>query len=85
MALYPKNKIEYYVGILPENRSEFEDFFENLNSQGEWDLDCKIISEFDDPNGYYTFHISGRWPSYFEFSNNARSGGFVKSLYHYEE
>lgn len=78
-------KINYYVGIALDDREQFEKFLKNLNSQGDWHLDCKIIEEFDDPESYYTFVIEGHWPSYIEFSNNAKSKGFVKSLYHFED
>ena len=79
-------KVEYYVGILPEDREKFEEYVEYLNDDAhcDWKFKIEILNEFDDPNGYYTFQIKGYWDSYNKFLGLA-PGCFVKSLTHYEE
>jgi hypothetical protein len=39
------------------------------------------MGEYDDPDGYYTFHLRGSWEAYKCFQNSL----FVKSLQHDEE
>ena len=77
-------KFEYYLGILPEEREEFERHVEHLNELGDWKYAIKVLSEFDDPDGYYTFQIEGTPDSYRYFLRLATNEGFVKSLNHYE-
>lgn len=78
-------KMEYYVGILPEDREQFESTVEFLNDNPDWKWHVKVISEFDDPEGYYTFQIEGTPDSYRHFLRKAHDEGFVKSLNHYED
>jgi hypothetical protein len=79
-------KVEYYVGILPEDREKFEEYVDYLNDDAhcDWKFKVEILNEFDDPNGYYTFQIQGHWDSYMKFAQLA-PGSFMKSLAHYEE
>ena len=78
-------KMEYYVGILPEDREKFDETVEYFNDSPDWRFRVKLLSEFDDPEGYYTIQIEGTPDSYGHFLRNAQSGGFVKSLNHFEE
>jgi hypothetical protein len=80
-------KIEYYVGINPDDREKFEDYVDYLNSEGDWKLKTKIIHEYDDPHGYYTFVIQGTWESYKRFLQNGTSEdiSWVQSLNHFED
>ena len=63
--------IEYFVGILPEDRQKLLDFIQ--------DLDIKIKGEFDDPGGYYSFTLEGEMNTYDKFIGK----DFVKSLEHF--
>lgn len=62
--------MEFYVGILPEDRQKLLDFIEGLNSN------IKIKGEFDDPDGYYSFTLEGNVDVYGYFVGK----DFVKSL-----
>lgn len=77
-------KFEYYLGIIPEDRGEFERHVEHLNNLEDWKYKVKVLSEFDDPHGYYTFQIEGTPDSYRYFFRLTEDRGFVKSLMHYE-
>ena len=77
--------MEYYVGIQPEDRDQFERTVEFLNDNPDWKWNVKVINEFDDPNGYYTFQLAGTPDSYRHFLREAHNEGFVRSLNHYEE
>lgn len=80
------NKIEYYLGIDLEDRDRFEDYVEFLNDMENWKFHIKIVNEFDDPQGYYTFVISGQWSSYEKFLKKSKEeNSFVKSLNHFED
>jgi hypothetical protein len=63
--------VEYYVGILPEDRQKLLDFIQKM--------DVKVKSEFDDPDGYYSFTIEGEINTYSNFLGK----DFVKSLEHF--
>ena len=79
-------KMEYYVGILPEDREKFESSVEFLNDNPSYKWHVKVINEFNDPHGYYTFQLEGTPDSYRHFLRNANmEDGFVKSLEHFEE
>lgn len=65
--------MEFYVGILPEDRQKLLDFIESLKS------DIKIKNEFDDPEGYYSFTLEGNVDVYDYFVGK----DFVKSLEHF--
>ncbi len=75
------NKVIYYVGIVPEDTHLLMDFISLLNEQPNENLHIKIESEFDDPDGYYSYTIKGTFDSYQRFSKT----GFIKSLEHFEE
>lgn len=77
--------IEYYVGILLEDREIFENWVFKLNHYNDWRYQVKILREFDDPDGYYTFLIQGYWDSYNQFVELSWKNGLVKSLTHHEE
>lgn len=64
---------EFYVGVLPEDKQKLLDFIEGLKS------DIKIKSEFDDPDGYYSFTLEGSVDAYDYFVGK----DFVKSLEHF--
>jgi hypothetical protein len=76
-----KDKIEFYVGIIPKDKDKLEELICTLNE----DADQKFFVEkkytFDDPDGYFTYAIIGSWEAYECFMNQA----FIKSLNHYEE
>jgi hypothetical protein len=80
-------KVEYYVGILPEDFNKFEEYVEYLNDDAhcDWKFKVDVLNEFDDPDGYYTFQIRGYWDSYNKFLEQSKNNGFVRSLTHYEE
>lgn len=75
-------KIQFEVGIIPGDEMKLKDF---INSLIEDDVDEKfhmrIINEFDDPDGYYTYLLEGSWDSY----QCIMGQKFVKSISHYEE
>ena len=68
-----KSKIEFFIGVIPEDKSKFLDFAEKIK------LDIK--DEYDDPYGYYTYVIDGTWE---EYELVSKEKGFVKSLEHFE-
>jgi hypothetical protein len=63
--------VEYFVGILPEDRQIFLNYIQ--------ELDIKIKGEFDDTHGYYCFVIEGEMSTYSNFLEK----DFVKSLEHF--
>lgn len=75
--------IEYFIGILPEDKQKLLDFVEKYNNESNSLSRQKIDirSEWDDPHGYYTFGIVSDWVSYDEFGKQS----FVKSREHFEE
>ena len=78
-------RMEYYVGILPEDREKLVAAIEFLNDNPNYRWQVKVLSEFDYPDGYYTFQMEGTPDSYRHFLRHANEEGFVKSLNHYEE
>ena len=66
--------MEFFIGIIPEDKSKFLDFAEKTR------LDIK--NEYDDPDGYYTYIIEGTWDDY-DLASKEKT--FVKSLEHFEE
>lgn len=76
-------RIDYYIGIIPEDADRFKSFVEDLNSSLNDDLHIEIKSEYDDPYGYYTYVIKGTWSSYRAFLN--KTNEFIKSVEHFEE
>ena len=73
--------IHYYVGILIEERKEFEMQVESFNAMDS-KYHVKVKNEYDDPDGYYTFEIeANNWDSYQVFIELP----FIRSLsYDYE-
>jgi hypothetical protein len=75
-------KINFYVGILPEDENHFWSIIHNLN---EADTDLKfeavVLNKFDDPDGYLSFTVFGSWDAYKCFANDT----LIKSLEHFEE
>jgi hypothetical protein len=78
-------RMVYYVGILPEDRGKLKATIEFLNENPNFRWQVKVLSEFDDPDGYYTFQIEGTGESYKHLLQLATNEGFIKSLNHYEE
>jgi len=76
-------KIEYYVGVLPEDIDTMNSFINELNSSIDEDFNVEVVGQFDDPNGYYSYTIKGTWKSYQAFLDKTDS--FVKSVEHFEE
>ena len=72
------SKINYFVGIDPIDKQVFVDTFNELAKE----KDIRLIGEYDDREGYYTYSIEGDWDSYQCFLNEKR---IVKSIEHYEE
>ena len=79
-------RIEYYVGILPEDKDTMMCAISSLNESENTNMHVEIVGEFDDPNGYYSYTIKGTWDSYRTFLNDeTHNPKFVKSLEHFEE
>jgi len=77
--------MHYYIGILPEDRGRLRSTIEFLNDNPNWRWSVKVLYEFDDPDGYYTFLMEGNEETYRHFLRLSTNEGFVKSLNHYEE
>ena len=75
-------KINYYVGILPEDQARFWDYVFNLNEDTDHMYHVRVENEFD--GDYYTYTVVGTWESYQCFLD-ARGNSFVKSVEHFEE
>ena len=71
--------MEYFIGVLPNDRQVAKDFIEELNSIK--DSKINIKGEYDDPDGYYTFVLDGTIESYDLFMNQP----FIKSLENFWE
>jgi len=75
-------KIEFYVGILPEDHTKLMDLVHSLNeSDADQKYHADIVNDYPDPFGYHKYTIRGSWDCYRCFMGN----GFVKSLEHFEE
>jgi len=72
-----ENKIEFFVGILPEDDRKLDNFIKYLLSE---DIEIAIENHFDDPDGYYTYIMRGSYRAYEQFLNF----NIVKSLSHHE-
>jgi len=77
--------MHYYIGILPEDRGRLRSTIEFLNDNPNWRWSVKVLYEFDDPDGYYTFLLEGNEETYRHFLGFSTNEGWVKSLNHYEE
>ena len=68
--------MEFFVGILPEDKSRLVDFL--------IDIGVSIKNEYDDPHGYYIYVIDGTWEQY-NLLMAETDNSFVRSLEHFEE
>lgn len=66
-------RINFYVGIIPESKNELIDFVKQINAE--------IKSCYDDTHGYLTYTIRGTWDDYRTLANQK----FTKSISHYED
>lgn len=76
-----KNKIYFYVGILPSGEKDLMEFISNMIEDSDQIYFVEIIRHYDDPYSYYTYQLRGSWEAYKCFMNRS----FVKSLSHDEE
>ena len=76
-----KDKIEFYVGILPRDKNKLDELIHNLNEDSDQKFFVEHLSTFDDPEGYLNYTLRGSWDSYKCFLDQK----FIKSLEHYEE
>lgn len=76
-----KDKIYFYVGIIPEDGVILKEFVNNMIEDSDLKYFVEVINEYDDPDGYYTYQLRGTWEAYKCFLGRP----FVKSLSHYEE
>lgn len=75
-----KNKIYFYVGIIPSDEKNLREYISNMIEDSDQKYFVEIIKEYDDPNGYYTYQLRGTWEAYKCFLNVS----FIKSLSHDE-
>jgi hypothetical protein len=80
-----KEKIDFYVGIIPRDREKLMQMVDLLNEDTDPKFHVFVKNEFDDPEGYYNFVINGTWESYQCFLDETGKGKYIKSLTHYEE
>jgi len=80
-----KEKIDFYVGIIPKDREKLMQMINLLNEDTDPNFQVFIKNEFDDPDGYYNFVMNGTWESYKCFLDECDKSKFIKSLNHYEE
>lgn len=80
-----RDRIDFYVGIVPKDKSKLMEFVNILNEDSDPKFQVFIKNEFDDPEGYYNFVINGTWESYQCFLDECGKVSFIKSLTHYEE
>jgi hypothetical protein len=80
-----KEKIDFYVGIIPKDREKLMQMVNLLNEDTDPNFHVFIKNEFDDPDGYYNFVMNGTFKSYQCFLDECGSNKFVRSLTHYEE
>jgi hypothetical protein len=76
-----KNKIYFYVGIIPSDENELKEFINNMIEDSDQRYFVEVINEYDDTHGYYTYQLRGTWEAYKCFMKRP----FVKSLSHDEE
>lgn len=76
-----KDKIYFYVGIIPEDGVILKEFINNMIEDSDLKYFVEVINEYDDPDGYYTYQLKGTWEAYKCFLDRP----FVKSLSHDEE
>jgi hypothetical protein len=76
-----KNKIYFYVGIIPSDERDLKEFINNMIEDSDQKYFVEVIDQYDDPYGYYTYQIRGSWDAYKCFIDRP----FVRSLTHHEE
>ena len=76
-----KDKIYFYVGIIPEDGVILKEFINNMIEDSDQRYFVEVVNEYDDTHGYYTYQLKGTWEAYKCFMNRP----FVKSLSHDEE
>lgn len=74
--------IEFYVGIIPSDETEFYNLINNLRKQQHT---VDIVGEFDDSYGYYIYVIKSTWEVYTMLLEYTRNNELIKSLEHFEE
>jgi hypothetical protein len=81
------NKIQFYVGILPEDREQFNEHIYMLNEDTDEKFHVHVAGGYDDLFGYYIMVCKGTWDAYrcFMPKENEQASHFVKSLEHFEE
>ena len=76
-----KNKIDFYVGIIPRDKAKLDELIHSLNEDSDQKFFVEHKNTFDDPDGYLNYVLNGTWDAYKCFQNQP----FIKSLEHYEE
>jgi len=76
-----KNKIYFYVGIIPSDERDLKEFINNMIEDSDQKYFVEVIDQYDDPYGYYTYQLRGSWDAYKCFLDRP----FVRSLTHHEE
>ena len=81
------NKIQFHVGILPEDREQFNQLLYTLNEDTDEKFHVHVHGSFDDLFSYLTIVCSGTWEAYKCFMPTIENtkAQFVKSLRHFEE
>ena len=76
-----KDRIDFYVGIIPRDKHKLDELIFTLNEDSDQKYFIENKNSFDDPDGYFTYILTGTWDAYKCFLNQP----FIKSLNHYEE
>ncbi len=76
-----KNKIYFYVGIIPSDEKDLREFISNMIEDSDQKYFVEIINHYDDPDGYYTYQLRGSIEAYKCFIGRP----FVRSLSHDQE
>jgi hypothetical protein len=81
------SKIQFHVGILPEDREKFNQHIYMLNEDTDEKFHVVVHGGYDDLFSYYKLVCSGTWEAYkcFMPTKNESASCFVKSLEHFEE
>lgn len=76
-----KNKIYFYVGIIPSDENDLKEFINNMIEDSDQKYFVEVIRHYDDPKGYLTYQLRGSWEAYKCFMGRP----FVRSLSHDED
>ena len=81
------SKIQFHVGILPEDKELFNQHVYMLNEDTDEKFHVQVHGGFDDLFGYYVMVCNGSWDAYrcFMPKLNDTAAHFVKSLEHFED